>query len=99
MSLSEQLSELMREMTNIRTEVDELRAETTLLSEARTRLAALQEIDGKLLAKRQDELVHARQVETEISHSISDLTDLISKLDKEAAEKGINERPNSGTSK
>ena len=86
-ALSEQLSDLMRVMTSIRTEGDKLRAETARLNDARMRLAGLQESKRQSLAERQTELAQVRQAAAEISKSVSDLSDLISKLDKEVAAK------------
>ena len=86
-ALSEQLSDLKRVMTSIRTEGDKLRAETGRLNDARMRLAGLQESKRQTLAERQTELSQVRQAAAEISKSVSDLSDLISKLDKEVAEK------------
>ena len=86
-ALSEQLTDLMRVMTSIRTEGDKLRAETSRLNDARTRLAGLQETKRQSLAERQAELAKVRQAAAEISKSVSDLSDLISKLDKEVADK------------
>ena len=77
----------MRVMTSIRTEGDKLRAETARLNDARMRLAGLQETKRQSLAERQAELAQVRQAAAEISKSVSDLSDLISKLDKEVAEK------------
>ena len=64
-----------------------MRAETTRLNDARTRLAGLQELKRQSLAERQAELVQIRQAATDITKSVSDLGDLISKLDKEVARK------------
>ena len=86
-ALSEQLNDLVRVMTSIRTEGDKLRAETARLNDARMRLAGLQESKRQSLAERQAELAQVRQAAAEISKSVSDLSDLISKLDKEVAEK------------
>ena len=47
----------------------------------------MQESKRQSLAERQAELVKVRQAAAEISKSVSDLSDLISKLDKEVAEK------------
>ena len=86
-ALSEQLSDLVRVTTSIRTEGEKLRAETARLNDARTRLAGLQETKRQSLAERQAELAQVRQAAAEISKSVSDLSDLISKLDNEVAEK------------
>jgi murein hydrolase activator len=86
-ALSDQLSDLMRVMTSIRTEGDKLRAETGRLNDARMRLAGLQESKRQSLADRQAELAQVRQAAADISKSVSDLSDLISKLDREVAAK------------
>jgi septal ring factor EnvC (AmiA/AmiB activator) len=86
-ALSEQLSDLVRVTTNIRTEGEKLRAETARLNDAHTRLAGLQESKRQSLAERQAELTQVRQAAAEISKSVADLSDLISKLDREVSEK------------
>ncbi len=86
-ALSEQLSDLVRVTTNIRKEGEKLRAETVRLNDAHTRLAGLQETKRQSLAERQAELAQVRQAAAEISKSVSDLSDLISKFDREVAEK------------
>jgi len=85
--LSAQLDDLVRVMTNIRTERERLRAETNRLDDARTRLAGLQESKRQSLAERQAELARVREAAAEITRSVSDLSELISKLDREVAEK------------
>jgi murein hydrolase activator len=85
LSLAEQLNDLVRVMTGIRTEGEKLRAETTRLNEARTRLASLQETKRQSLTDRQQELENVRRAAADIAKSVSDLSDLISKLDKEVA--------------
>jgi septal ring factor EnvC (AmiA/AmiB activator) len=86
-TLANQLSDLNRVMTSIRTEGNKLRAETERLNDARTRLAGLQESKRQTLGQRQAELAEVRNASAEISKSVSDLSELISKLDKEVAEK------------
>ena len=86
-ALTEQLSDLVRVTTSIRTEGEKLRAEMGRLNDARTRLAGLQESKRQSLAERQAELVKVRQAAAEFSKSVTDLSELISKLDKEVAEK------------
>lgn len=86
-ALSEQLNDLLRVMTSIRTEGDKLRAETARLNDARMRLAGLQETKRQTLAERQNELSQVRQAASDITRSVSDLSELISKLDREVAEK------------
>jgi murein hydrolase activator len=85
--LTAQLGDLVRVMASIRTEGEKLRAETGRLNDARMRLAGLQETKRQTLAERQAELAKVRQAAADISKSVSDLSDLISKLDKEVAEK------------
>jgi septal ring factor EnvC (AmiA/AmiB activator) len=86
-ALAEELNNLTRVMTSIRTEGDKLRAETARLSDARTRLAGLQESKRQSLAERQTELARVREAAAEISRSVSDLSELIGKLDKEVAQR------------
>ena len=86
-ALGEQLNDLVRVMTSIRTDGEKLRAETVRLNDARTRLAGLQETKRQTLAERQAELAQVRHVAAEITRSVSDLGELISKLDKEVSER------------
>lgn len=86
-ALAEQLKDLARVRNSIRTEGDKLRAETSRLNDARTRLAGLQESKRQSLADRQAELERVRQAAADITKSVSDLSDLISKLDKEVADR------------
>jgi murein hydrolase activator len=85
--LTEELNDLVRVMTSIRTEGDKLRAETARLNDARTRLAGLQESKRQSLNERQIELSQVREAATEISKSVSDLSELIGKLDREVAQR------------
>src|SRR5262245_50615502 len=86
-ALSERLNALIGIMSSIRSEGEKLRAETTRLNDARVRLAGLQESKRQSLTERQTELALVRQAATDISKSVSDLGDLIQKLDKEVAER------------
>lgn len=86
-ALSERLADLGRVKNSIITEREKLRAETSRLSDLRVRLAALQETKRQTLSERQAELAQVRQAAAEITRSVADLSDLISKLDKEVAEK------------
>jgi murein hydrolase activator len=86
-ALSERLNALISIMTSIRSEGEKLRAETTRLNDARVRLAGLQESKRQSLAERQTELAQVRQAAADITKSVSDLGDLIQKLDKEVAER------------
>src|SRR6185312_6619935 len=85
-ALGEQLNDLVRVMTSIRTDGEKLRAETTRLNDARTRLAGLQETKRQSLAERQTELSQVRDAAAEISKSVSDLSGLLVELaDQEVA--------------
>ena len=86
-ALAEQLNDLVGVMTSIRTEGEKLRTETARLSDARTRLAGLQESKRQSLTERQTELSQVREAAAEISKSVSDLSELIGKLDKEVAKR------------
>src|SRR5207247_8105369 len=86
-ALAGQLNDLVRVMTSIRTEGDKLRTETTRLNDARMRLAGLQESKRQSLSERQAELAQVRQAAGEIAKSVSDLSELITRLDKEVSER------------
>ena len=87
MSLGGQLDDLQRVMGSIRSEGARLEAETDRLNEARTRLASLMEAKKLTLADRQSELASVRTATAEISKDVSDLSDLIGRLDKTVTEK------------
>jgi murein hydrolase activator len=87
LALAEQLNDLVRVMTSARTEREKLRTETARLNDARTRLAGLQETKRQSLSERQAELAQVREAAAEISRSVSDLSDLIDKLNKEVAQR------------
>ena len=84
-ALAEQLKDLSRVMTSIRTEGEKLKAETVRLGEARTRLAALQEVKRQSQSERQAELDSVLKSASQIARNVEDLSDLIGKLDKEVA--------------
>lgn len=84
-ALAEQLKDLTRVMTSIRTEGEKLKAETVRLGEARTRLAALQEVKRQSQSERQAELDSVLKTASQIARNVEDLSDLIGKLDKEVA--------------
>lgn len=86
-TLSERLNDLVRVMTDIRSEGERLKAETERLTEARTRLASLMEAKKVTIADRQTELASVRAASAEITRSVSDLTELIGKLDQAVHEK------------
>jgi murein hydrolase activator len=87
LSLAERLNDLVRVMADIRSEGDRLKSETQRLTEARTRLASLMEAKKLTIADRQAELIAVRSASAEISKSVSDLSELITKLDQAVTEK------------
>ena len=80
--LAEKLNELVRVMADIRTEGDRLKSETAQLTEMRTRLAGLMETKKQTLGERQAELAQVRLATQEIQKNVSDLNELIVKLDE-----------------
>jgi septal ring factor EnvC (AmiA/AmiB activator) len=86
-TLAEQLADLQRVEDSIHLEGERLRAETSRLENARTRLAGLQETKRQSLAERQAELAQVRQAAADLTKSVSDLGELIGKLDKEVAQR------------
>ena len=87
LTLAGRLEDLVRVMNDIRSEGERLQSETDRLNEARTRLASLMEAKKLTIADRQSELVAVRTASAEISKSVTDLSDLISKLDQAVTEK------------
>ena len=87
LTLTERLDDLVRVMGDIRSEGERLQSETDRLNEARTRLASLMEAKKLTIADRQSELIAVRSASAEISKSVTDLSDLISKLDQTVTEK------------
>lgn len=85
--LTGRLNELVRVMTNIRAERDKLAKETERLKETQTRLAALMEVKRLSVAERQHELDDVRKAAADISRSVTDLSQLISALDKAVADR------------
>jgi septal ring factor EnvC (AmiA/AmiB activator) len=81
-ALAARLNELVGVMTEIRTQGDNLKAEMTRLTDARTRLSGLLEEKKVSLEQRQSELKRMRQAAADISASVTDLNELISRLDK-----------------
>ena len=84
-ALADQLKDLARVMTSIRTEGEKLKAETVRLEDARTRLAALQEVKRQSQSERQNELDSVLKAASQIARNVEDLSDLIGKLDREVA--------------
>ena len=94
-ALSDKLGELVRVIDDSRKESERLKAETMRLNDNRLQLATLMETRKQTLADRQDELAQVRKAATEIAKNVTDLNDLISKLDRAVAEKtqlGVYER-------
>ena len=81
-ALTERLTELVGVMTKIRDQSVQLKAEMTRLTDARTRLSGLLEAKKVSLDERQSELKRMRRAAAEISDSVTDLNELISRLDK-----------------
>lgn len=86
-TLAGKLEDLVRVMTEIRKEGERLQAETDRLNESRTRLASLMEAKKLSIADRQSELQAVRVASAELSRNVSDLSELISRLDKTVSEK------------
>ncbi len=82
LSLSERLEDLVRVMSDIRSEGERLKSETARLNEARGKLAGLMEAKKLTLAERQAELTSVKAATAEISKNVGDLSELIGKLDK-----------------
>jgi len=85
-ALAARLTELLRVMTEMRAQSEQLRTETTRLNDAKTRLAGLLDAKKTSLDQRQGELKRMRMVSAEISESVTDLNELISKLDQAVKE-------------
>jgi murein hydrolase activator len=85
-ALAARLTELLRVMTEMRAQSEQLRTETTRLNDAKTRLAGLLEAKKTSLDQRQGELKRMRMVSAEISESVTDLNELITKLDQAVKE-------------
>ncbi len=82
LELAGRLSELARIMGDIRSEGDNLKAETTRLNDTRLRLAGLMEAKRQSQAERQAELSEVRKAAADIARNVSDLSELIQRLDK-----------------
>jgi septal ring factor EnvC (AmiA/AmiB activator) len=80
--LATRLTQLVAVMTEIRTQGEQLRAEMTRLTDARTRLSGLLEAKKVSLDERQSELKRMRVAAAEISKNVTDLNELISRLDQ-----------------
>ncbi len=86
LTLASRLNELVRVMTEIRSENKRLTEEVARHEDARTRLAGLMEEKKQSLAERRSELEDLRKTTLEISRNVTDLNDLIAKLDRAVTE-------------
>ncbi len=80
-ALADRLNELVRVMTEIRTQGEQLRTEMTHLADSRTRLTELLDAKKASMDERQSELKNMRLAAANISSSVTDLNELISRLD------------------
>jgi septal ring factor EnvC (AmiA/AmiB activator) len=87
--LSHRLKELLSVMAQAREEGERLKSETARLSDARTRLAAMVETKRRSVSERQKELEDVRRSAAEIARSVTDLSDLIGRLDKAVAQRTL----------
>lgn len=85
LALAARLQELGRVMGDIRTEGEKLRTETQRLTEARTQLSELVELRRQSLSERQGALDGVRREAAEIARSVTDLNELIARLDRVVA--------------
>jgi septal ring factor EnvC (AmiA/AmiB activator) len=92
-ALTVRLNELVRVMTEIRTQRDQLRTEMTRLNDGRTRLSGLMEEKRVTLDERQSELKRMRTAAVDISRNVKDLNELITQQKQTAA----NITPNSSS--
>jgi len=81
LELATKLNALIEVATKIRNERDALKSETANLTDARVRMTALLETKKQTLAERQSELAKVRSTTAELSKSVTDLNELIAKLD------------------
>jgi len=81
-ALAGRLTELVGVMTEIRTQGDQLRAEMKRLTDARTRLDGLMEEKRVSMEQGQSELQRMRTAAADISRSVTDLNQLITRLDQ-----------------
>jgi len=86
LALSQKIDEFERVTKDIRQEGDRLRSETARLNEAHDKLKGLMEAKKLSQADRRQELASVRSETAEISKNVSDLSDLIGKLDKTIAD-------------
>ena len=81
LGLATKLNDLIKVTNDIRAERDNLKAETAHLSDARTRLSGLIENKKQALTERQGELEKVKAAAADITKSVTDLNEMIAKLD------------------
>lgn len=86
LELADQLSQLMRVVDESRTQAEKEKAENTRLNDLKTQLAGLMETKRRSILERQDQLRQVRDAASDISKSVSDLNELITKLGKAVQE-------------
>jgi septal ring factor EnvC (AmiA/AmiB activator) len=86
LALAARLEDLSRVMADIRAEGERLRTETQRLNDARTQLSELIELRRQSLTERKGALDRVRQEAAEISRNVTDLNELIARLDRVVAQ-------------
>lgn len=81
LALATKLNHLLEVTAAIRNERDALRTDTANLAGARTRMQGLLETKKQAQTERQTELAQVRSVAAELSKNVTDLNELIAKLD------------------
>ncbi|MEQ1696125.1 MAG: peptidoglycan DD-metalloendopeptidase family protein [Hyphomicrobiaceae bacterium] len=81
LALAAKLNHLIEVTTAIRNERDALKTDTANLADARTRMQGLLETKKHAQTERQTELAQVRATAAELSKNVTDLNDLIAKLD------------------
>jgi len=85
--LTGRLNELVRVMGEIRSEREKLEAETSRLKATQLRLAGLMESKRQSVSERQAQLDEVRKEAAETSRNVTDLSELIAKLERTVAER------------
>lgn len=86
LALATKLEDLSRVMGDIRSQGERLRTETQRLNDARTQLSELIELRRQSLAERKDALDRVRREAAEISRNVTNLNELIARLDRVVAQ-------------
>ena len=87
LELTAKLNDLVRLLDEQRSSVEQHKLETSRLQDNKLLLASQIEQKKQSLAERQKELAQVRKDATEFSRNVSDLNELIGKLDKSVSEK------------